>query len=207
MLPSGKVLVAGGTQGDFSFQNLSSSELYDPNTGTWSLTGSLNVARFGLTATLLPNGNVLVTGGESQDGAINNSAELYNPTTETWSYTGSLSTGRYGHTATLLPNGKVLVAGGHDWHTNTYLDSADVYDPATGNWSGTAKLNVTRIRHTAVLLQSGKVLVVGGCGGTNRQRLLSAELYDSGSSSTINPIDDPQFFVTQHYLDFLCARA
>jgi hypothetical protein len=201
LLPNGKVLVAGGTQGDFSFQNLSSSELYDPNTGTWSLTGSLNVARFGLTATLLPNGNVLVTGGESQDGAINNSAELYNPTTETWSYTGSLSTGRYGHTATLLPNGKVLVAGGHDWHSNTYLDSADVYDPATGNWSGTAKLNVTRLRHTAMLLQSGKVLVVGGS-DANR-RLLSAELYDSGSSSTINPMDDAQFFVRQHYRDFL----
>ena len=201
LLPSGKVLVAGGTQGDFSSQNLSSSELYDPSTGTWSLTGSLNVARFGLTATLLPNGNVLVTGGESQDGAINNSAELYNPTTETWSYTGSLSTGRYGHTATLVTNGKVLVAGGHDWHSNTYLDSADVYDPATGNWSGTAKLNVTRLRHTAVLLQSGKVLVVGGS-DANR-RLLSAELYDSGSSSTINPIDDPQFFVRQLYLDFL----
>jgi hypothetical protein len=203
LLPSGKVLVAGGTQGDFSFQNLSSSELYDLNTGTWSLTGSLNVARFGLTATLLPNGNVLVTGGESQDGALNSSAELYNPATETWSYTGSLSTGRYGHTATLLPNGKVLVAGGHDWHSNTYLDSADVYDPATGNWSGTAKLNETRMRHTAVLLQSGKVLVVGGGGGTDGRRLLSAELYDSGSSSTINPIDDAQFFVRQHYLDFL----
>jgi hypothetical protein len=201
LLPNGKVLVAGGTQGDFSFQNLSSSELYDPNTGTWSLTGSLNVARFGLTATLLPNGNVLVTGGESQDGAINNSAELYNPTTETWSYTGSFSTGRYGHTATLLPNGKVLVAGGHDWNTNTYLDSADVYDPATGNWSGTAKLNGTREGHTAVLLQSGKVLVVGGFDRANR--LLSAELYDSGSSSTINPIDDPQFFVRQQYRDFL----
>ncbi len=200
LLPSGKVLVAGGTQGEYSFQNLLSSELYDPNTGTWSLTGSLNVARFGLTATLLPNGNVLVTGGESQDGAINNSAEQYNPTTETWSYTGSLSTGRYGHTATLLPNGKVLVAGGHDWHSNIYLDSADVYDPATGNWSGTAKLNVTRMRHTAVLLQSGKVLVVGGA---DRIRvLLSAELYDSGSS-TINSIDDAQFFVTQQYRDFL----
>jgi hypothetical protein len=201
LLPSGKVLVAGGTQGDFSSDNLSSSELYDPNTGTWSLTGSLNVARFGLTATLLPDGKVLVAGGESQDGAINNSAELYNPTTGTWSYTGSLSTGRYGHTATLLPNGEVLVAGGHDWHSNTYLDSADVYDPATGNWSGTAKLNVTRMRHTAVLLQSGKVLVAGGNNRANR--LLSAELYDSGSSSTINPIDDPQFFVRQHYLDFL----
>jgi len=210
LLPNGKVLFAGGTAGDFSFHNLSSSELYDPNTGTWSLTGSLNVARFGLTATLLPNGNVLVTGGESQDfGVINNSAELYNPTTGTWSYTGSPSTGRVSHTATLLPNGQVLVAGGlyyvpdNNMVRTTYLDSAEIYDPATGSWSGTAKLSGTRHSHAAVLLHSGKVLVFGGWDGTNRRPLQSAELYDSGSGSTINPIDDPQFFVRQQYRDFL----
>jgi hypothetical protein len=201
LLPSGKVLVAGGTgNSEWSFNNLASCELYDPNTGTWSLTGSLNVARFLHTATLLPNGNVLVTGGENQDSGVNKSAELYNPTTGTWSYIGSLSTGRLDHTATLLPNGEVLVAGG--WNAASALDSAEVYDPATGNWSGTAKLNGARERHTAVLLQSGKVLVVGGGGGTNNGRLLSAELYDSGSSM-INPIGGSPFFIRQQYLDFL----
>ena len=60
LLPSGKVLVAGGSN---SGCNLSSAELYDPATGTWSSTGSLVTARVGHTATLLPTGKVLVAGG------------------------------------------------------------------------------------------------------------------------------------------------
>ena len=63
------------------------------------------------TATLLPNGKVLVAGGCSDDGTLA-SAELYDPASGTWTATGSLATARNLHTATLLPNGKVLVAGG-----------------------------------------------------------------------------------------------
>ena len=69
-------------------------------------TGPMSVGRFGHTATLLPNGKVLVAGGYIA------SAELYDPASGTWTNTGSMSTARAGHTATLLPNGKVLVAGG-----------------------------------------------------------------------------------------------
>ena len=57
------------------------------------------------TATLLPNGKVLVAGGNGT------SAELYDPALGTWTPTGNLNTVRFGHTATLLPNGKVLLAG------------------------------------------------------------------------------------------------
>jgi N-acetylneuraminic acid mutarotase len=201
LLPNGKVLVAGGQQGDGELLGLRSSELYDPNTGTWDLTGRLNVARSAHTATLLPNGNVLVTGGDGQDfGDITtNSAELYNPATGTWSYTGSLNRARAAHTATLLPNGQVLIAAGF-WLGPT-LNSAEIYDAATGTWNTTASLNAPRSSHTATLLPNGKVLVVAG---VERNNLLqSAELYDSGGGSTVNPIDDPAFFVRQHYLDFL----
>ncbi|PYS29126.1 MAG: hypothetical protein DMF75_17780, partial [Acidobacteria bacterium] len=107
LLPSGKVLVAGGTEGDSPFN---SAELYDPATGTWSITGRLTTERQNHTATLLPNGKVLVVGGFNYDLDDSlNSAELYDPNTGTWSRTGSLNTGRVYHTATLLPNGKVLV--------------------------------------------------------------------------------------------------
>jgi hypothetical protein len=84
----------------------------DPASGTWTLTGSLNTARYLHTATLLPNGMVLVAGGI--DSSLNhlNSAELYDPASGTWTVTGSLNTARDLHTATLLPNGMVLVAGG-----------------------------------------------------------------------------------------------
>src|SRR5207253_8294359 len=87
LLPSGKVLVAGGYNcvpfGGCG--ELSSAELYDPATGTWTSTGNLNTARFRHTGTLLPNGKVLVVAGKS--------AELYDPAAGTWSYTASPNIG------------------------------------------------------------------------------------------------------------------
>jgi hypothetical protein len=96
----------------------------DPASGTWTVTGSLNTARYAHTATLLPNGMVLVAGGI--DSSLNhlNSAELYDPVSGTWTVTGSLNTARDLHTATLLYNGMVLVTGGADSDLNA-LDSAD----------------------------------------------------------------------------------
>ena len=79
---------------------------------TFQLTGSMNTARYFHTATLLPDGKVLVAGGFNE--ANVGSAELYDPETRAWTYTGSLATARRAHTATLLPNGLVLVAGGVD---------------------------------------------------------------------------------------------
>ena len=96
-------------------------------------TGNLGTARSGHTATLLPNGKVLVAGGGT------NTAELYNPATGTWSPTGSLGITRSLHTATLLSNGKVLVVGGMQTG-NIFLTSAELYDPVTGTWSPTGSL-------------------------------------------------------------------
>src|SRR4029450_10222160 len=99
---NGMVLVAGGSAS-------TSAELYDPASGTWTFTGSLNKERGQHTATLLQSGMVLVAGGSAST-----SAELYDPASGTWTFTGSLNTARAGHTATLLQNGMVLVAGGVD---------------------------------------------------------------------------------------------
>jgi len=74
LLPDGKVLVAGGRGSETCFTPTSSAELYDPVSGTWSPTGSLNTARADHTATLLQNGLVLVAGGYA-DGYLN-SAEF-----------------------------------------------------------------------------------------------------------------------------------
>src|SRR5256714_12590875 len=73
-------------------------------------TGSMAAVRRNHTATLLPNGKVLVAGGYDLNQI--DSAELYDPATGTWSATGSLHTARELFTATLLPNGKVLVSVG-----------------------------------------------------------------------------------------------
>jgi WD40 repeat protein len=110
LLPSGQVLVAGGT--DNSFHVVTGAELYDPASGTWTATGSMNIPSSLATATLLPNGKVLVAGGQGSSGSLA-SAELYDPASGTWTVTGSLLTVRRNHTATLLSNGKVLVTGGY----------------------------------------------------------------------------------------------
>jgi len=111
LLPSGKVLVAGGNIDGSTIT--ASAELYDPAMGIWTYTGNLSTGRAAHTATLLPNGKVLVAGGRDGSNAPLASAELYDPVMGTWSATGSMSTRRgEGHIAIRLPNGKVLVAGG-----------------------------------------------------------------------------------------------
>src|SRR5436190_15228729 len=127
------------------------------------ITGSLATARNGHTATLLPNGKVLVAGGRNGN-SILASAELYDPASGTWSATGSFATARFFHTATLLPNGKVLVAGGAivSFPSVVVSASAELYDPASGMWTATGSLNTARYQHTATLLPNGKVLVAAG---------------------------------------------
>jgi hypothetical protein len=161
LLPNGKVLVAGGSSSDGGDGALASAELYDVMSGTWSATGSLGTARSHQTATLLPNGNVLVAGGYNVgEGGALASAELYDPASGTWTATGNLGTGRYGHAATLLPNGKVLLAEGTGTPTSD-LGSAELYDPAGGTWTATGSGNARRYPR-ATLLPNGKVLFAGG---------------------------------------------
>ena len=179
LLNNGKVLIAGGDNGLFNSSNstlqiLSSAELYDPATGTFTATGSMTDARDFPTATMLNNGQVLIAGGEDDVyGDVVASAELYDPTTGTFTATGSMSDAREENTATLLNNGQVLIAGGDDGIG--YLSSADLYDPTTGIFTATGSMTDTREQQTATLLNNGQVLIAGGM---HSNTIASAELYD-----------------------------
>jgi len=134
--------------------------------GSFATTGSMVVSRERHTATLLPDGRVLITGGYSGVPLVHSqvveSAELYDPGTGTFRITGSMRTPRMSHTATLLPNGKVLIVGGYGPNTPEVLRSAELYDPETETFSPAGELEHPLARHEAVLLRTGKVFLGGG---------------------------------------------
>jgi hypothetical protein len=131
LLLDGKVLVAGG-YGDIPDAVTDSAELYDPDSGTWTLTGTTIGAHANFTATLLPNGTVLVAGGGGGGGSLT-SAELYQPSDGSWTAAAGMIEGRSTHTATLLGDGRVLVAGGCCSSSGNMMVSAELFNPGSGN--------------------------------------------------------------------------
>jgi hypothetical protein len=140
--------------------------------------------RFNLTATLLPDGRVLIAGGRSEHSIGTHgivtysdlvSAEFYDPKSGRFSPTGSMAAARDGHIASLLSDGRVLIAGGDDWAT-TYLASAELYDPRTGSFSQAGSMTVARWFAAATTLGDGRVLITGGR-TTGPMHLASAEVY------------------------------
>jgi len=134
--------------------------------GRFSSTGTMTTPREGQTATLLPDGKVLIAGGYD-NGLSLASAELYDPAIGRFSATGSMSASRYYHTATLLCDGLILIAGGQGGG-----NSAELYSPTTGAFSPTGPMTAEREGQIATLLRDGSVLIAGGPSNA------SAEVYD-----------------------------
>ena len=130
LLPNGLVLIAGGFNGR---SVLASTDLYDPLSNSFIAPGStatMNAARDLATATLLPNGLVLIAGGHTGSSTFLASTELYDPSSNSFALpanTPTMITERAEATATLLPNGLVLIAGGTGIGSIT-LFSTELYE-------------------------------------------------------------------------------
>lgn len=178
LLPDGKVLVAGGRSTSLNIESQRTTEIYDPITGSWTLTGDMNVSRSFANALLLSDGKVIIAGGNSAqafDSIVSEaSAEIYDPVTGNWILTGSMSTPRSSSPLTSFGSGKVLTTGGFG---TTWLASAEVYDVASGRWTAIDSMNNVRSGHGQVLLVNGKTLVIGGSYYWSSYNI-TAELYD-----------------------------
>jgi hypothetical protein len=184
-LPNGRVLIAGGfdEKADVYQQ---STELFDPATGTFAANGAeLQTPRIDASIASLPNGQVLIAGGQNSSGTLT-SAELFDPTDDTFTALGQagateLQQARLGATATALADGLVLIAGGFDGAGD--LQSAELFDPAHDTFTllpqaGETELQTLRGGAVAASLADGRVLIAGGIGGGSNY-LQSAELFFS----------------------------
>lgn len=181
LLPSGKVLAIGGYTDVYPMGGspyVTSVEVYDPESNTWTDRAPLLTGRRFATATVLASGRVLVAGGYSATG-FEARVETYDVANNVWSSTTSLGSARMSFTATLLPSGKLMVIGGTA--AAGPVGTSELYDPATTTWTGVQNLLPARYAHTATLLPSGKVLVATGAvvGGV----AVGAERYDGGGDS------------------------
>jgi len=160
------VLAAGG--GTVAGPALATAEYYSPDSGTWTTTGSMAVARQNHTLTALLDGTALAAGGYANDGSglYHSSSEIFDA--GTWSSSGRMACARINHTATRLPDGRVVVVGGSGYPATgaaspVPLAAAEIYDPASKRWSPAGKSSYPRTGHTAVYLPSkGLVLIAGG---------------------------------------------
>jgi hypothetical protein len=185
LLADGKVLVTGGEGIDGFGQGIdglgaATAELYDPNTGQFTLTGNMTIARYGHTATLLNNGKVLIAGGASGPNPLT-SAELYDPSTGAFTATGSMSYPG-ADTATLLPNGEVLITNGNPDGPPPCC-YAELYDPDTGTFAFVGYMKELQSGPTAVLLTTGNVLVAGGDIGDGDGGSTTAELFNPDTNT------------------------
>lgn len=194
LLADGRVFICGGIGGDGS--PLDSCEIYDPETGLFTPTGAMNVARnsgtnLWLNAVLLNNGKVLI--------ASQNTAELYDPVAGTCAYTGSPLYGLDGNElAVKLDDGMVLVASGDN------VGGCQLYDQDSETFIGTGALSTNRMGGWLLIkLNNGNVLACGGRTGPGAgDESVACEIYDPNTEtwSATGDLSTPREFAAASVL-------
>jgi hypothetical protein len=164
LLPTGRVLIVGGIERNGVMQP--GAEVFDPITGRFTATGKpLAQHGWGVTATLLQDGKVLVAGGSTgcDSPCFTASAELYDPATGAFALTGKMTVSRAEARAVLLRNGDVLLVGGAPATEGSPLLSAELYHPLTGTFTSLGATHLSDATQI-MLLSDGRALVVGSSG-------------------------------------------
>lgn len=186
LLADGRVLISGGRQNTGPVDViLSSANLFDPASNTWSPTGAMPLALEHAQQVTLQDGRVLVAGGyenltEASNSEGSDQAELFDPATGTWTRAPTTPFFQEGHTLTLLNDGSVLLAGGQS--SGTRHPNGFRYFPVTGRWRNAGIFAVARSNHVAALLPDGRVLIAGGT-SAGAVYLRSAAIYDPATNA------------------------
>lgn len=198
LLPDGRVLFVGGQHAegigtyDMTLVELATAEDWDPDTGSFEDAGTLDTGRVFHSASLLPDGGVLVVGGFGTDGAgqptFFDTAVAWDPASDSFVDVGSLAIGRVDHRASVLPDRRVLITGGLGYEGGapdpeadigpSLLAQVEIFDPATGSFTSAGRLSEGREYHTATPLPDGRVLITGG-GGHEAEHLADPEIWSS----------------------------
>ena len=177
LLKTGLVFIAGGHDGDNLSGWLDCCEFYNPTDRKFHLSkAKMSVGRFAHTASLLPDGRVLICGGGNLS-HIFQTTEIYDPLTDSFSAGPSMILNRFGHTATTLLDGRILITGGLHCTSSTLTE---LYDPATNSFTAGPKTVVIRRNHFSALLPDGSVLIGGG--GSPESRI-TTEIYDPATNT------------------------
>ncbi|ANN19113.1 hypothetical protein SD37_28145 [Amycolatopsis orientalis] len=169
---TGVLVIGGATTTGEGERALATCEIYDLATGTWLPAGSLAVPRKGHSAAVLPDGRVLVTGGDAvselpyHPGSLA-SAEIFDPASKTWSSAGRLpGGGRSGHRCVATPVGAVVTGGVGRPQATAGFRSTVVFNPDSGTWTETGALAGGRWDFPAVALADGRAFAVAGLART-----------------------------------------
>jgi N-acetylneuraminic acid mutarotase len=186
----GKIYAIGGGQ-DTSGKFLSTLEVYDPVTDTWTKKADMPAERAVYGAASAVNGKIYVIGGSPRAYTDTPTVEEYDPATDTWTKKADMPTSRC-FLSTCVVDGKIYAIGGWMYLGESNVLSVEVYDPATDTWTKKADMPTGRcfLSTSAV---DGKIYVIGGVIGRPgvSSGISTVEEYDPATDTWTKKADIP----------------